>query len=68
MGLMGYTNSEGAILLSKAPGWRKVIAGLVWRYASDVPGRLRSMRSRRLGLRGQRTDATSQHRTPDESK
>ncbi|WP_157216201.1 FAD-dependent oxidoreductase [Flavisphingomonas formosensis] len=50
MGLMGYTNSEGAILLSKAPGWRKVIAGLVWRYASDVPGRLRSMRSRRLTM------------------
>lgn len=50
MGLMGYTNSEGAILLSKAPGWRKVIARLVWRYASDVPGRLRSLRSRRLTM------------------
>lgn len=50
MGLIGYTNGEGAVLLSKAPGWRKVIAGLVWRYVSDIPGRLRSRRSRRLTM------------------
>ncbi|MFM7272465.1 MAG: FAD-dependent oxidoreductase, partial [Gammaproteobacteria bacterium] len=26
MGLMGYTNLEGAVLLSKAPGWLRVVA------------------------------------------
>ncbi|OCC23385.1 3-oxosteroid 1-dehydrogenase [Croceicoccus estronivorus] len=50
MGLIGYTNSEGAVLLSKAPGWRKVVASLVWRYVTDLGGRIRSMRSRRLTM------------------
>lgn len=50
MGLMGYTNIEGAILLSKAPGWWKVILRLTWDYFSDIGGRLRSRRSRRLTM------------------
>lgn len=50
MGLIGYTNSEGAVLLAKAPGWQKLVASLVWRYLSDIPGRIRSMRSRRLTM------------------
>jgi 3-oxosteroid 1-dehydrogenase len=48
MGMMGYTNGEGSILLSKSPGWQRVLARLVWDYAKDIPGRLRSKRSRRL--------------------
>lgn len=48
MGLMGYTNQEGAVLLSKAPGWWKVALKLALEYLLDVPGRLRGRRSRRL--------------------
>ncbi|MBA6412074.1 FAD-dependent oxidoreductase [Parahaliea sp. F7430] len=48
MGLMGYTNQEGAVLLSKAPGWLKVVLKLVVEYGSDIVGRLKSRRSRRL--------------------
>jgi 3-oxosteroid 1-dehydrogenase len=44
MGLMGYTNQEGAILLSKAPGWARVVLKLALEYASDVIGRLRAVR------------------------
>jgi 3-oxosteroid 1-dehydrogenase len=50
MGLMGYTNLEGAVLLSKAPGWLKVVLGLALRYVADFPWRLRSRRSRRLTM------------------
>ncbi|TXS96144.1 FAD-binding protein [Parahaliea maris] len=48
MGLMGYTNQEGAVLLSKAPGWLKVVLKLALEYAADLPGRLKGRRSRRL--------------------
>ncbi|GAB3279760.1 FAD-dependent oxidoreductase [Parahaliea aestuarii] len=48
MGLMGYTNQEGAVLLSKAPGWWKVVLKLAVEYALDIPGRLQGRRSRRL--------------------
>jgi len=50
MGLMGYTNLEGAVLLSKAPGWLEVVAGLALRYFGDFPWWLRSRRSRRLTM------------------
>jgi 3-oxosteroid 1-dehydrogenase len=50
MGLMGYTNLEGAVLLSKAPGWLKVVAKLALDYVSDIGWRLRSKRSRRLTM------------------
>ena len=50
MGLMGYTNLEGAVLLSKAPGWLKVVAKLALEYASDIGWRFRSARSRRLTM------------------
>lgn len=50
MGLMGYTNIEGAVLLSKAPGWFKLIVKLAWEYFSDLPWRFRSRRSRRLTM------------------
>ncbi|MAL96657.1 MAG: 3-oxosteroid 1-dehydrogenase [Haliea sp.] len=48
MGMMGYTNLEGAVLLSKSPGWLRVILKLLAEYVSDIPGRLRGRRSRRL--------------------
>lgn len=48
MGLMGYTNLEGAVLLSKSPGWARIVARLSLQYFSDLPWRLRSSRSRRL--------------------
>jgi 3-oxosteroid 1-dehydrogenase len=48
MGMMGYTNQEGAILLSKAPGWWKVVLKLAIEYFADIPARLKGKRSRRL--------------------
>lgn len=48
MGLMGYSNLEGAVLLSKSPGWFKVVCKLAVEYIADLPGRLKSSRSRRL--------------------
>ena len=50
MGLMGYTNLEGTVLLSKSPGWLKVVLKLALRYCADVGWRLRSRRSRRLTM------------------
>ncbi|MDB5986342.1 MAG: FAD-binding protein [Nevskia sp.] len=50
MGLMGYTNTEGAILLSKSPGWFKLIISLALRYFLDLPWRFRSRQSRRLTM------------------
>lgn len=50
LGLMGYTNIEGAVLLSKAPGWFQLVVKLALQYFSDIPWRLRSMRSRRLTM------------------
>lgn len=48
MGLMGYSNLEGAVLLSKSPGWFKVVCKLAFEYLTDIPGRIQSRRSRRL--------------------
>jgi 3-oxosteroid 1-dehydrogenase len=50
MGMMGYTNIEGAVLLSKAPGWFNLLVRLAWEYFSDIPWRFRSRRSRRLTM------------------
>jgi 3-oxosteroid 1-dehydrogenase len=50
MGMMGYSNTEGAILLSKSPGWFKVVVDLALKYFLDIPGRLQSRRSRRLTM------------------
>lgn len=48
MGMMGYSNMEGAVLLSKAPGWFNLVVKLAVEYFSDVAWRFRSKRSRRL--------------------
>jgi 3-oxosteroid 1-dehydrogenase len=50
LGLMGYSNIEGAVLLSKSPGWFKLLVKLAWEYFSDIPWRFRSRRSRRLTM------------------
>lgn len=50
MGLMGYSNLEGAVLLSKSPGWFGIVVKLALRYFSDLLWRLRSRRSRRLTM------------------
>ena len=50
LGLVGYTNTEGAMLLSKAPGWWKVMLKLAVMYGLDLPWRLFSRRSRRLTM------------------
>lgn len=50
LGLMGYTNIEGAILLSKSPGWFKLVLKLAFDYFTDIPGRLKSRKSRRLTM------------------
>jgi 3-oxosteroid 1-dehydrogenase len=48
LGLMGYTNIEGAVLLSKAPGWFQLVVKLTLQYLSDFRWRFSSLRSRRL--------------------
>ena len=50
LGLMGYTNIEGAILLSKSPGWFKLVLKLALDYFLDIPGRLKSRKPRRLTM------------------
>jgi len=50
LGLMGYSNTEGAILLSKSPGWFKLLVKLAFGYFMDLPWRLYSRRSRRLTM------------------
>lgn len=50
LGLMGYSNTEGAILLSKSPGWFRLLLKLAFGYFLDLPWRLRSRRSRRLTM------------------
>src|SRR3546814_17989118 len=39
LGMIGYSNSEGAILLSKSPGWFKLLLTLAFRYFLDLPWR-----------------------------
>jgi 3-oxosteroid 1-dehydrogenase len=50
LGMIGYSNTEGAILLSKSPGWFKLMLRLAAAYFLDLPWRLRSRKSRRLTM------------------
>ncbi|HTZ70812.1 MAG TPA: FAD-binding protein, partial [Acetobacteraceae bacterium] len=47
-GVVPWTMYESAPMITQAPGWLRVLARVLWRYASDVPQRLRSSRSRFL--------------------
>ena len=39
---------EGVQILAKTPGWEKIFMGIIWGYISDIPGRLKGSRDRRL--------------------
>ncbi len=43
-----WTMYESAPMITRAPGWKKTLAKVLWRYVSDVPQRLKSSRSRFL--------------------
>jgi 3-oxosteroid 1-dehydrogenase len=45
---IGMTAVETLTLLARLPGWRSVLARLLWNYVSDVPWVLTHRRSRRL--------------------
>ncbi|MFT5033124.1 MAG: 3-oxosteroid 1-dehydrogenase [Bacteroidia bacterium] len=50
MGMMAYSNIEGAVLLGKRPGWFGLVCKLAVQYFSDIPWRFQSKRSRRLTM------------------
>jgi 3-oxosteroid 1-dehydrogenase len=47
-GVIPWTMYESAQMITQMPGWQKTLAKVVWRYASDIPQRLRGPRSRFL--------------------
>ena len=47
-GFIPWTNLEAAPMITRGPGWMKIMARVLWRYYSDIPQRLRSRRSRYL--------------------
>ena len=47
-GYIPWTNMEAAPMVTRGPGWIKIMARVLWRYYSDIPQRLRSKRSRFL--------------------
>jgi len=48
MGLFSMSILEGMQILAATPGWQKIMAGIICRYLTDIPGRLRGKRDRRL--------------------
>lgn len=50
LGIINWTLEETHFLLHRPKGWIGVFAKLLWRYASDIPQRLRSRRDRFLTL------------------
>lgn len=68
LGLIGYSNTEGAVLLSKSPGWFRILLKITLAYFLDLPWRLRSLRSRRLtmgnALLGRLRRSLLDHRVP----
>ena len=47
-GFIPWTTMEAAPMVTRAPGWARTMAKVLWRYYSDIPQRLRSKRSRFL--------------------
>jgi 3-oxosteroid 1-dehydrogenase len=45
-GRIAMTSGEAMTLVQRLPGWRRLLARLLWGYASDVPWLLRHRRSR----------------------
>ncbi|SDH71476.1 FAD-dependent oxidoreductase [Pseudomonas panipatensis] len=50
MGRIGMTMKEAQVLLCRRPGWVGLTLRILWRYWSDLGGRLRSRRDRFLTL------------------
>lgn len=50
LGRMSMSTPEAVVVLSRAPGWRKVVARIFRDYWLDLPWRLRSRRDRRLNM------------------
>jgi 3-oxosteroid 1-dehydrogenase len=49
-GVINWSFSDTNYLLFRHKGWQKVLAKMLWDYASDVPHRFRSKKDRRLTL------------------
>ena len=47
-GFIPWTTMEAAPMVTRAPGWARTMAKVLWRYYSDIPQRLKSRRSRFL--------------------
>jgi 3-oxosteroid 1-dehydrogenase len=47
-GVIHFTQVEAHILMVQLPGWKKLLAKMVWDYAKDIPWRLKTKISRRL--------------------
>ena len=45
---VAMTALQANTLLTRAPGWQKLVYGMMFRYAVDFPGRIRSPRDRNL--------------------
>lgn len=50
LGIINWTLEETHFLLHRPKGWLMVFLKMLWRYASDLPQRLRSRRDRHLTL------------------
>lgn len=48
MGMFSMSILEGMQILAKTPGWEKIFMGIVWKYLTDIPGRFKGKRDRRL--------------------
>jgi len=47
-GVIHFTQVEAHVLMVQLPGWKKLLAKMIWDYVSDIPWRLRTKISRRL--------------------
>jgi len=43
-----FTQVEAHTLMVQLPGWKRLLAGMIWDYARDIPWRLKTSISRRL--------------------
>lgn len=50
LGRMSMTMKEARVMICRAPGWVRATLKVMWRYWSDIPGRLRTRRDRYLTL------------------
>jgi 3-oxosteroid 1-dehydrogenase len=48
MGRFSMSILEGMQILAKTPGWEKIFMGIIWKYITDIPGRFKDKRDRRL--------------------